>query len=405
MTAETPPDERLPLPPVLETARLILRPMRLDDAPALQRRFDDWEVVKHLNGHVPWPYPADGCETHVRASLEKRDRYYWTITPKDGGDDALGLISIRPDLGDEGEQRGFWLGRDHWGRGLMTEAAERVTEHAFVDLGWPHLWLGNAEANTASHRVKEKQGARIIGRTPIQTVSGPATKVVWLLSREDWFARRGIDPATVPLARRDEAAPFPERLRMPGPTPVLETGRLVLRPLREDDVDAIQRLFADWEVVKHLSAGVPWPYPADGSAANMVRAQAEMADRRKHLWAITLRDAGDALIGVIDLWADDGLARTMRGFWLARPYGGRGLMTEAAERVTQHAFEALGWPHLWLSNAEANVGSHRVKEKQGALEIARAPANYVSGPGRRVIWLLRREAWQARRHAEGLGSP
>jgi len=146
-------------------------------------------VVKHLNGHVPWPYPDDGAETHLRTSLEKRDRYYWAITLKPAQDEAIGLISIKPEDGDE-EQRGFWLGRAFWGRGLMTEAAERVTEHAFVDLGWPRLWLGNAETNRASHRVKEKQGATIMGRTPIQTVSGPAMKMVWLLTREAWLARR-----------------------------------------------------------------------------------------------------------------------------------------------------------------------------------------------------------------------
>ena len=186
----TPDAVRLPLPPALQTERLTLRPMRLADAPDIQRHFNDWEVVRHLNGHVPWPYPDDGAETHIRTSLENRDRYYWTITLKGGDDEAIGLISIKPDDGEEGEQRGFWLGRAFWGRGLMTEAAERVTEHAFVDLGWPHLWLGNSEANRASHRVKEKQGAKIMGRVPIKTVSGDAIRVVWLLKREDWLKRR-----------------------------------------------------------------------------------------------------------------------------------------------------------------------------------------------------------------------
>ena len=192
MTTQTPDTVRLPLPPVLETERLTLRPMRLADAPAIQRHFNDWEVVRHLNGQVPWPYPDDGAETHIRTSLENRDRYYWAITLKEAPDEAIGLISIKPDDGEEGEQRGFWLGRAFWGRGLMTEAAERVTEHAFVDLGWPHLWLGNSEANRASHRVKEKQGAKIMGRVPILTVSGEAMKVVWLLKREDWLKRRGL---------------------------------------------------------------------------------------------------------------------------------------------------------------------------------------------------------------------
>ena len=195
----------------------------------------------------------------------------------------------------------------------------------------------------------------------------------------------------------DEAPkPFPEHLRMPA-TPVLETPRLILRPLRETDVAAVQRHFDDWEVVKYLHAEVPWPYPADGAATNMVETSAKMARGERSYWAITLRSGGDELIGRIDLWADDGVSRDQRGFWLARAWWGRGLMTEAAERVTEYAFLELGWPHLWLNNAEANWASHRVKAKQGARIVDRTPRRYVYGEGTKVTWLLTREAWLARR--------
>ena len=56
----------------------------------------------------------------------------------------------------------------------------------------------------------------------------------------------------------------------------------------------------------------------------------------------------------------------MRGFWLDPAFQGRGLMTEAADRVTDYAFRHLGWPCLWLSNAQENLASRRIKEKQGA---------------------------------------
>ena len=88
------------------------------------------------------------------------------------------------------DQRGFWIDPEFQGRGLMTEAAERVTEFAFIDLGWPHLWLTNAEANAGSHRIKEKQGASLVDRVPGAFVSGPGVKVVWLLTREAWTERR-----------------------------------------------------------------------------------------------------------------------------------------------------------------------------------------------------------------------
>jgi RimJ/RimL family protein N-acetyltransferase len=197
MTSETtepfPDHLKMPQTPVLETARLILRPPRESDTPAIQRRFPQWEIVRYLHGEVPWPYPQNGAAEHwARQSREMaaRDKSHWAITLK-GGDEPIGLIALWQDDGESRDQRGFWLDPEFWGRGLMTEAANRVTDYALIELGWPHLWLNNAEVNVASHRVKEKQGATIVERTPRKYVYGDGVKVTWLLTREAWIAHRG----------------------------------------------------------------------------------------------------------------------------------------------------------------------------------------------------------------------
>jgi [ribosomal protein S5]-alanine N-acetyltransferase len=193
---------------------------------------------------------------------------------------------------------------------------------------------------------------------------------------------------------------MPRRKRLP-PTPVLESARLILRPMRAADAAVSQQLFPHWDVVKHLNARVPWPYPADGAAQNMVETLLEMKRREKFQWAITLKGGGDELIGRISLWPDDGESREMRGFWLGQAYWGRGIMTEAAERVTEYAFRDLGWPHLWLRSGVENAASHRIKEKQGAVIVDRVPAAFVAGPGETTIWLLKREDWLKARGIEG----
>jgi hypothetical protein len=50
-----------PMPPVLETNRLLLRPLELSDAEQVQCLFPQWEIVQYLNAVVPWPYPPDGA--------------------------------------------------------------------------------------------------------------------------------------------------------------------------------------------------------------------------------------------------------------------------------------------------------------------------------------------------------
>lgn len=180
------------------------------------------------------------------------------------------------------------------------------------------------------------------------------------------------------------------------PTPTLVTQRLVLRPLAATDTPAIQRLFPQWDVVRWLHAVVPWPYPDAGAQINMAQCLDSRARGEKFYWAITLKGA-DELRGRIDLWPFDGENRDMRGFWLDPELHGRGLMTEAAEAVTAYAFEVLEWPRLYLTNAAENRASARVKEKQGAVEIARERYAFVSGEAERQVWLLTRDAWAARR--------
>ena len=62
----------LPIPEQIETERMILRPLEVRDAPAIQRLFPQWEVVKHLYAQVPWPYPDDGAATNMAQCLDDR---------------------------------------------------------------------------------------------------------------------------------------------------------------------------------------------------------------------------------------------------------------------------------------------------------------------------------------------
>jgi RimJ/RimL family protein N-acetyltransferase len=71
-------------------------------------------------------------------------------------------------------------------------------------------------------------------------------------------------------------------------------------------------------------------------------------------------------------------------------------MTEAADAVTAFAFEALGWPHIYVTNAATNLASHRIKEKQGFTLVEVVDGEFVEGPRSKEVWLLTREAWLAR---------
>ena len=70
--------------------------------------------------------------------------------------------------------------------------------------------------------------------------------------------------------------------------PALETRRLLLRPLSLADAARTQQLFPHWEIVRHLTTQVPWPYPADG-ALTYYRDVVLPAIARGEEWHWTLR--------------------------------------------------------------------------------------------------------------------
>ena len=146
--------------------------------------------------------------------------------------------------------------------------------------------------------------------------------------------------------------------------PPIRTARLLLRPLRTSDAEPLFALFADWEVIRWLSMP-PWPYALE-DAHSFIREHRD-GDLGRTTFAITL---ADALIGGIDVRMNPA-NQSQRGpgpnlgYWLGRPYWGRGYMTEAARGFLAHVFEA-GLGDVVYSGAFAdNATSLRVQEKLG----------------------------------------
>ena len=177
--------------PVLETARLVLRPLVLADAAAAQELFPHWEIVRFLNAKVPWPYPADGALQFYRdvalPAMERGEQWIWAILLKGGPDRLIGAINLSAD---RDENRGFWLGLPWQRQGLMGEACEAVTEFWFNGLLRERLRVSKAAPNLASRRVSQKQGARLIAVEERDFVSGRWPTEIWELTREEWNSRK-----------------------------------------------------------------------------------------------------------------------------------------------------------------------------------------------------------------------
>jgi RimJ/RimL family protein N-acetyltransferase len=181
--------------PTLHTERLILRPLELADAEAIQQQFPHWEVVRYLNAFVPWPYPDDGALTYLRdialPAIAAGKEWHWTIRLKSAPAQLIGNISlmIGPD-----DNRGFWLAPAWQGQGLMTEASEVVTRYWFETLDQPVLRAPKAAPNLGSRKLSERTGMRLVRSDEDNFVGGCFPREIWEITREEWRRRQSVKP-------------------------------------------------------------------------------------------------------------------------------------------------------------------------------------------------------------------
>lgn len=118
------------------------------------------------------------------------DKWTWGIFLKENPQELIGAV----DLWRKGkpENRGFWLGKKFWGKGLMTEAIIPVMYYAFDILEFETLIFANAAGNSRSRRIKEKTGARLLRLELAKYVDPSYSKrEVWELTKQDWYKQQG----------------------------------------------------------------------------------------------------------------------------------------------------------------------------------------------------------------------
>ena len=173
------------------TARLLLRPLALDDAAQIQQIFPHWEIVRHLRNTVPWPYPPDGAHRYIEdvalPAIARGNEWHWTLRFLSDPDHIIGYIAL---VNSDGHNRGFWLALPFHGLGLMSEAAAWATDFWFDALGQPLLRVSKAAANLGSRRISEKHGMRLVSTGEQDYVSGRLPSETWEITAEEWRARK-----------------------------------------------------------------------------------------------------------------------------------------------------------------------------------------------------------------------
>ena len=159
---------------MLRTERLVLRPVRGDDHPALLAHWTLPDVRRFLFDGAPLS-SAEVAETIKESNEDFAAHGYgiWLIELGSGagpgpspGPGLVGTAGLRP-LEESGLEIFYSLAPAAWGHGYATEAARAVVEYALGPLGLPEVLAEVDEGNAASVAVVKR-----LGMTPYAVVPG-----------------------------------------------------------------------------------------------------------------------------------------------------------------------------------------------------------------------------------------
>lgn len=144
---------------------------------------------------------------------------------------------------------------------------------------------------------------------------------------------------------------------------VMKTERLILRRWEESDAESLYEYAKDPDVGP--IAGWP-PHKSIEESLGIIKA----VFCSEEAYAVCLKKDNKA-IGAIELKLNGHTDMTERddecelGYWIGKPFWGRGLIPEAAEEIIRHGFEDLGMRAIWCGYYDGNEKSKRVQEKLG----------------------------------------
>jgi RimJ/RimL family protein N-acetyltransferase len=163
---------------------------------------------------------------------------------------------------------------------------------------------------------------------------------------------------TAHLRERPKVAVRPD----PGPCPVIETGRLVLRPHRLSEADAIAQSLGDYQVSRML-ARVSAPYHRQDALDWLARQSSGLITG----WTLAITTGDDVHIGCVGIELMHG--QWHLGYWLNRFYWNRGYASEAAHASVERFFRRMPATVLHSGVFADNAGSLKLQKKLG-FEIA-----------------------------------
>jgi RimJ/RimL family protein N-acetyltransferase len=173
----------------MATERLILRPLRIEDAEALHPMYSDADANTY--GSHPSTTTFEESRARLEKSLNDKTWRAWAVTLK-GDDAAIGTVACYEKRQGKVTEIGYVLKRAFWGKGLVTEAVAAMIDLLFAE-GQRRVFADTDPDNTASIAVLRRLGFTLEAtlRAEWETHIGVRDSLIWGLLKDEWKVVRG----------------------------------------------------------------------------------------------------------------------------------------------------------------------------------------------------------------------
>lgn len=353
--------------PVLTDGVVTLRAHQLSDVDDIVTQCVDPDSIRWTT--VPTPYDRAMAESYVTTDVPegwraRRDlNFAIEATHPDGSRRFSGSISLRP-MGEGVAEIAFGLHPAVRGKGVCSRAVKLLLDWGFqqtaIDVV---MWYAYVD-NWASWRVAWANGFTFHG-TVKKFLGQRGTRM------DCWYGTLRADDSREPKHEWHIA-------------PTLESERLRLRPMRQDDGQRYWDMMHDARS-RHFAGRSAWLKEVEG-ADHLVRRVLETNARgERYDWVIADR-ATDQFIGHIQIFHLGGLDETHGeiGYGVHPERRGKGVLTEALGMLVDWSFRhkkegGAGLRRLALDTATSNKASRYGAEKAGFIHVATHPEAFPTG--------------------------
>jgi len=145
---------------IIKGRNYTLRPYRKGDEESLQKNINDKEITRNTLT-VPYPYTMKDARWWIRNAHKQTTPNLRFAIDVDGS--VVGCVSLESIVKGYKAEIGYWLGRDYWGKGIMTDAVKKITAYGFKRLNLKRIYANVFLFNKSSARVLERAGYKLEG--------------------------------------------------------------------------------------------------------------------------------------------------------------------------------------------------------------------------------------------------